>query len=152
VLFQIVDPKSLWVEALVFDPSVPDLADEASATVAGALSLKLTFIGRSRAQQQLSTVMHFAIADASPSLNIGSPVTVYARTKERTSGIVVPKAAVVTASSGERVVWVHRDPERFHPRTVKVRPIDGDRVLIEAGLDLGDRVVVSAVELLNQVR
>jgi RND family efflux transporter MFP subunit len=152
VLFQIVDPKSLWVEALVFDPSVPDLAGEANATVASAPSLKLTFIGRSRALQQLSTQMHFAITDAPPSLNIGSAVTVFARTQERTSGLIVPKAAVVTAPSGEAIVWVHRDPERFHPRTVKMRPIDGDRVLIEAGIDQGDRVVISAAELINQVR
>ena len=152
VLFQIVDPKSLWVEALAFDPSLPELVPDANATVAGAPALKLTFVGRSRALQQLSTQLHFAIADAPTSLNIGSPVTVFARTKERTSGLVVPKAAVVTAPSGERIVWVHGAPERFQPRAVRMRPIDGERVLIEAGIDKGDRVVVSATELINQVR
>ncbi len=59
VLFQIVDPKSLWVEALVFDPTVPQLSAEATATAAGTAPLKLSFIGRSRALQQLSTVIHF---------------------------------------------------------------------------------------------
>ena len=61
-------------------------------------------------------------------------------------------SATVVAPSGERIVWVHGDPERFQPRTVKVRPIDGDRMLIEAGLSIGERVVVSAAELINQVR
>lgn len=152
VLFQIVDPNSLWVEALVFDPSVPELVGEATATVAGSPSLKLAFVGRSRALQQLSTVMHFAVADPPPTLNIGSPVTVLARTKERVRGLIVPRSAVVAAPSGERIVWVHPDAERFQPRAVKVRQVDGERMLVEAGLEKGDRVVVSAAELVNQVR
>jgi RND family efflux transporter MFP subunit len=152
VLFQIVDPSSLWVEALVFDPSIPDLSGDATAVAPGAPSLKLAFVGRSRALQQLSTVMHFAVADPPPTLNIGSPVSVFASTKERTSGFVVAKAAVVASPSGQRIVSVHGDPERFQPREVKARPIDGDRMLIEAGLTAGDRVVVSGAELVNQVR
>ncbi len=152
ILFQIVDPTSLWVEALVFDPTVPELAAQATATATGATTLKLTFIGRSRAQQQLSTVMHFAIDNPPPSLNIGSPVTVYARSLDRAAGLVLPKAAVVMAASGESIVWVHGEPERFQPRAVKLRAIDGERVLVEAGLDAGERVVTSATELINQVR
>lgn len=152
VLFQIVDPKSLWVEALVFDPTVPHLSTEATATAAGTLALKLSFIGRSRALQQLSTVIHFAVVDPPASLNIGSPVTVYARTTERLSGLALPKSAVVTAASGESIVWVHTEAERFQPRTVKVRAIDGERVLVEAGIAQGDRVVTTAAELVNQVR
>lgn len=152
VLFQIVDPKSLWVEALVFDPSVPEIAGGATASAPGAPALKLAFIGRSRALQQLSTVMHFEILDTPATLNIGSPVTVFARNREGTSGLSVPKSAIVTAPSGERIVWVHTDAERFQPRPVKSRQVDVDRVLIEAGVEKGDRVVVSAAELVNQVR
>ncbi len=151
VLFQIVDPKSLWVEALVFDPTVPQLAMEATAAI-GATPLKLTFIGRSRALQQLSTVMHFAVVDPPAYLNIGSPVTVYARSQEPVSGLIVAKSALVTAPSGESIVWVHTEPERFQPRAVKVRAIDGARVLVEAGLTQGDRIVTSVAELVNQVR
>ncbi|MFM2422547.1 MAG: hypothetical protein RL291_1077 [Pseudomonadota bacterium] len=152
IVFQIVDPKNLWIEALVFDPTVPDLAGGATATAPGTQSLQLKFVGRSRALQQLSTLMHFEVVDPPPSLNIGSPVTVFARTSAQVSGLVVSSAAVVTAPSGERIVWVHVDAERFQPRQVKLRPVDGTRVLIEAGLQAGDRVVVSAAELINQVR
>ncbi len=152
ILFQVVDPKSLWIEALVFDPTVPQLADQATATAVGTTSLKLAFVGRSRALQQLSTVMHFAVLDPPATLNIGSPVSVFARTLDRVSGQVLPKSAIVTAASGEHLVWVHTDPERFVPRPVKVRAIDGERVLIEAGIEQGDRVVTKATELVNQVR
>jgi RND family efflux transporter MFP subunit len=152
VLFQVIDPKSLWVEALVFDPTIPPLSNEATATASGATSVKLSFIGRSRALQQLSTVMHFAVVDPPASLNIGSPVTVYARTLDRLSGLVIPKSAVATAASSESIVWVQSEPERFEPRAVKLRPIDGERLLIEAGLAAGERVVTRATELINQVR
>ncbi len=152
ILFQIVDPKSLWVEALMFDPTTPNLSPEAMATASGATALNLLFIGRSRALQQLSIVMHFAIVDPPASLNIGSPVTVFARTLDRVSGVVLPKSAVVTSASGDSIVWVHTGPERFQPRAVKVRAVDGERMLVEAGLEAGDRVVTSAAELVNQVR
>ncbi len=152
ILFQIVDPKSLWVEALVFDPTVPLLRTEATASTGGATPLKLALIGRSRALQQLSTVIHFSVADPPASLNIGSPVTVFARTLDRVSGVVLPKPALTTAASGETLVWVHTEPERFLPRAVKVRAIDGARVFVEAGLEAGERVVTTAAELVNQVR
>lgn len=152
VLFQIVDPKSLWVEALVFDPTVPELSPEATATAGSATLLRLAFIGRSRALQQLSTVMHFAVLDPPASLNMGSPVTVYARTLEQVTGLVLPRSAVVGATSGETLVWVQHDPERYQPRAIRARPIDGERVLVEAGLEAGDRVVVTGADLVNQVR
>jgi RND family efflux transporter MFP subunit len=152
VLFQIVDPKSLWIEALVFDPAVPELLAEATAAAAGLQPLKLTFIGRSRSLQQLSTVIHFAVLEPPATLNIGSPVTVLARTRERVEGLVLPRSAVVAALSGESIVWVQSEPERFQPRAVKVRPVDGERMLAEAGLAADERVVTVAAELLNQVR
>jgi hypothetical protein len=153
ILFQIVDPRSLWVETLVFDPNVPELSAKARATIAGsAAPLDLTYVGRGRVLQQLSSVLHFAIEAPPPTLNIGSPVTVLARTQTAVAGLIVPKAAVVAASTGGRQVFVHADAERFQPRAVVVRPLDGDRVLIEAGLESGDRVVTAAAELVNQVR
>jgi RND family efflux transporter MFP subunit len=152
ILFQIVDPKSLWVEALVFDPTAPELSADATATALGTTSLKLSLIGRSRTLQQLSTVIHFAVLDPPAALNIGSPVTVFAHTQGRVSGLVLSKSSIVTAASGESLVWVHADPERFLPRAVKIRPIDGERVLVEAGIEPGDRVVTAGAELINQVR
>jgi multidrug efflux pump subunit AcrA (membrane-fusion protein) len=49
-------------------------------------------------------------------------------------------------------VWVKVAPERFAARPVRIAPLDGDRVVVTAGLTAGDRVVVEAAELINQVR
>jgi multidrug efflux pump subunit AcrA (membrane-fusion protein) len=43
-------------------------------------------------------------------------------------------------------------PERFAPRPVRIAPLDGERVVVTGGLQKGDRVVVEAAELINQVR
>ena len=152
VLFQIVDPASLWIEALVFDPAVPELLPDATATLPGTAPLALKLVGRSRSLQQLSTVAHFAIANPPASLNIGSPVTVLARTSESVTGIIVPRAAVVSTASSGNVVWVQTEPERFLARAIRSRRIDGERVLVEAGLEAGERIVSMAAELINQVR
>jgi cobalt-zinc-cadmium efflux system membrane fusion protein len=67
-------------------------------------------------------------------------------------GIIVPDAAIVRAPNGLPQVWIKVAPERFAPRPVRTAPIDGERVVVTGGLAKGDRVVVGAAELINQVR
>lgn len=152
ILFEIIDPSSLWVEAFAFDQSAPQSYSEASATAQNGSSFKLVFIGRSRALRQQSTVLQFAIEDPPTSLNVGMPVTVLVQEGEPVKGIVLPKTAIVRAANGEDVVWQHKEPERFVATTVKVSSFDGDRVLVQGGLKPGERVVVQGAELINQVR
>ena len=152
VLYEIIDPSSLWVEALDFDQSAPQAFSGASAAAQDGASFKLTFIGRSRALRQQATVLQFAIVEPPASLNVGMPVTVLVHEGEPVQGIVLPKTAIVRAANGEDVVWQHEDPERFVATTVKVSSFDGERVLVERGLKAGERIVVQGAELINQVR
>jgi membrane fusion protein, heavy metal efflux system len=151
-LFQIIDPGSLMVEALVFDQVNPDAVQEAIAIVGGDASIKLKFIGRSRALQQQYSLLQFQVLDARAHLNAGTPVTVIATTGERAAGIVLPRAALAQAPSGQTVVFSHKEPEVFVPRPVRVEPLDSDNVLITAGIAEGERIVVRNAPLLNQVR
>jgi RND family efflux transporter MFP subunit len=151
-LFQIIDPGSLMVEALVFDQVDPDAVHEATATAAGDAVIKLKFVGRSRALQQQYSLLQFQIADAKVHLNAGAPVTVIATTGEPLSGIVLPRAALAQAPSGQTVVFSHKEPEVFVPRPVRVEPFDSDNVLVTAGIAEGERIVVRNAPLLNQVR
>lgn len=43
-------------------------------------------------------------------------------------------------------------PEQYAPRVVQYQPLDGERVMITAGLPDGERVVVQATNLINQIR
>jgi len=50
------------------------------------------------------------------------------------------------------VVFSHKEPELFAPRPVRTEPLDGDNVLVTAGIAEGERIVVRNAPLLNQVR
>lgn len=152
-LFQIIDPASLMVEALVFDQVDPDAVHEATASVTGhGATVRLKFLGRSRALQQQYSLLQFEIVDAKGRLDAGSPVTVIAMAGEPITGILLPRSALAQAPSGQTVVFAHKEPEVFVPRAVRVEPFDADTVLVVAGLEAGDRIVVKNAPLLNQVR
>jgi len=151
-LFQIIDPASLLVEALVFDQINPDAVDEATASVGNGATIKLKFIGRSRALQQQYSILQFQIVEPPPHLNAGAPVTVMAATGERVTGIVLPRSALAQAPSGQTIVFSHKEPEIFVPRAVRLEPFDSENVLITAGVPAGEKIVVRNAPLLNQVR
>ena len=151
-LFEIVDPEKLWIEAIAVAG-----ADETSVEAATALdgeghAIPLAYIGRAPSLRQQSLPLLFSVEDPHPSLAIGVAVKVLVQGGAPVAGMVVPGGAVVRAANGLPQVWVKIAPERFAPRPVRARPLDGDRVLITAGVETGDRVVVNGAELINQVR
>ena len=151
ILFQVVDPQNLWVEALAFE-TLPPLPEDATALTADGVTLKLVPKGVSRALQQQATVVQFAVVDPPADLRVGQPVTVLSRTGASATGIVLPRNAVVRSGNGEAMVWRHVDPERFEPRPVRTEPLDATRLIVRAGVAEGDRVVVRGADLINQIR
>jgi hypothetical protein len=152
VLFQIVDPNSLWVEAYDYGDNDPAVLKHATAASPGNVAMKLGFQGWSRTLQQQATVLQFAIAAPPPSARVGQPVTVTAQRGETANGIVVDRDAVVRGANGETIVWHHVEPEFFEPRPIRTEPFDAMRVLIVAGIANGERIVVRGAELINQIR
>lgn len=152
ILFQIVDPEALWVEALVFDQLDPGSISDATAIAPDGTSMRLTYAGRSRALKQQAVQLQFSIDKPPPAVALGQPVRVIARKAQVLKGMLFPRDAVVRGTGGEMVVWQHLDPERFIARPVRVEPYDGEAVLITAGISPKDRIVVHGAELLAQVR
>jgi hypothetical protein len=156
LLFQIVDPANLWVEALAFDTAIAmrieKSARDAVATTADGRKFTISFAGRAIALRQQAVPLRFKVKAGQNDLSVGEPVTVEAPIDESVSSIPVPRAAVVRASNGQNIVFTHTKPERFEQQTVEAVPIDADRVGIMAGLAPGARVVIRGTELINQVR
>lgn len=152
VLFQIVDPAALWVEALSYGDVDLSQLDGASALLPGGQPLGLSFRGTGRALQQQATLVHFAVEDPPASVAIGQPIRVTARNGTSVSGIILPRDAVVRGGNGEALVWRHTDPERFEPRPVRTEPFDATRLVIRSGVAPGERIVVRGAEHLNQIR
>jgi RND family efflux transporter MFP subunit len=152
VLFQIVDPQSLWVEALVYGEIDPAALGHATATAPGRPPFKLRFQGFSHALQQHASIVQFVVENPPANLSIGLAVNVIASNGEPVTAMIVPKDAVVRSTNGEAMVWRHEDPELFEPRPVRTAPFDATRVIIAAGVTKGDRVVIRGSDLVNQVR
>ena len=152
VLFQIADPKSLWVEALAYDDIGQNGPGEATAVGHNGPPIALSFLGTSRALRQHASVVHFAIPEPPAGLNIGQPLTVMIQRGAPVSGLIFPRDAVVRSSNGENIVWQHTAPERFEPKPVRVLPVDATRVIVAAGISEGERVIVHGADLINQIR
>ena len=149
VVFQIVDPARLWVEALSFDALA---AATATAQTAQGHTLALDYRGSGFSNRSQSIPVHFAIDSDVHRVRVGQFVTVFASTGEELRGIALPRAAVVRSTNGQDLVYEHVSAERFQPRPVRIEPLDGDRVLIAAGITADKRIVVQGAELIDQVR
>lgn len=150
VVFQIVDPSRLWVEALSFQPLAAKA--RASARSASGQTVSLAFKGAGLVTRNQSIPVRFAVEDNSGKLQSGEFVTVFAQAGEAVDGIAVPRSAVVRAANGQDFVYEHVSAERFAPHAVRIEPIDGENVLVASGLEAGRRIVVTGAELIDHVR
>lgn len=149
---EIVDPSRLWVEALAFDRAALERITGANATLPDGRVLDLVFMGRGLTVRQQAVPVNFRVDDPPPDAPIGISVLVTLRTARAVQGIVLPADAVVRSAEGPPVVFEHATAERFIPRQVRVQPLDGTRVVVTAGLEAGQRVVVQGAALIAQVR
>jgi RND family efflux transporter MFP subunit len=154
VLFEIVDPSRLVVEASAFDAGLPANIAAASASAAPGSRTPLRFTGAGRVLREGALPLHFATVpgkDSAP-LAVNQPVKVIVQTRETVTGFAVPAAAVVKNAGNQDIVWVHTQAEVFVARAVRSVPLDGATVSVVDGLEPGDRVVTQGAPLLNQVR
>jgi cobalt-zinc-cadmium efflux system membrane fusion protein len=153
VLLQIADPKGLWVEALAYgDVNIASSSIDATAIGANGTTMPLSYLGLSRELRQHASVVHFAIPEPPPGLNIGQPVTVLMQSGVPANGLILPREAIVRSANGESIVWLHVAPERFEPRPVRTQSVDAGRVVVAAGLKEQERAVVRGADLINQIR
>jgi len=150
IIFQIVDPARLWVEALSFEPQ--STSGAAQGLFAGGRTIELNYVGTGLADRNQSVPVHFSIRGEAGGLRAGQFLTVLATTTTDRAGIAVPREAVLRGANGQSIVYEHSNAERFVPREVRIEQLDAERVLIVAGVEAGKRVVTQGAELLNQIR
>jgi membrane fusion protein, heavy metal efflux system len=152
LLFEIIDPGRLRIEALAFEPSLA--ANVGTATLAvGDQRVPLEYLGAARSLREQALPLGFrAQAAALSDLAVGQAVRVFVQTKQKVKGIPVPAASLMKNQANQTVVWVKTAPERFEPRTVTTQALDGVRVAVTSGLKAGDRIATQGAVLINQVR
>lgn len=167
LVFEVVNPQRLQVEALAYDPALA--ADVAGAAIAvGAHSVPLRFLGAARSLREQALPLLFAPAvpaapDAATAkggtapaslagVAVGQTLEVHVQHRTQLQGLRVPSTALTKNPANETIVWVKTAAEQFAPRVVTAAPLDGSAVAITAGLAAGDRVAVQGANLINQVR
>jgi hypothetical protein len=126
--------------------------DSGQAIAAGGVTLPLQLAGRSPGVAGGVETLFFRPAAGTP-LRTGELVSVdlALRGAPALSGIPVP-ARALTRDGTVPVVFVKESPTRYAPRVVRSRPAEGGVILVEAGLNPGERVVTEGAALIAQVR
>jgi cobalt-zinc-cadmium efflux system membrane fusion protein len=152
VLFEVIDPKRLMVEGLLYDPTLSSAIGNATMRIGEAV-IPLTLVGVSSALKDQALPVKYRVSGgevATVQLNLLS--TIYANLKTKVDGYVLPLQAIVRGPSNQPIVWIKHDPERFEPRLVTFTTISADQVSVTSGLQDRDRVVTIGASLVNQVR
>ncbi len=154
LLFEVVDPARMLVEATTADPTLPGRV--ADAKLQGVLGAQLKLLGAARGLRDGLLPLTFSVRsekiDIALPLAIGQPVTVIAVFRERTKGIVLPAQAVVRNANNEPVVWIKSSAERYLPQPVQFRPLDAQTVVVTQGLGADNRIVIQGAPLIAQIR
>ncbi len=156
VLFQIVDPERLQVEATTADPTLAARIEGAGLDNVEQARLSLIGAGGSLRDGLIPISFRVTLAKADKPagllLAVGQPVTVVARLRERTRGVVLPKEAVVRNAANEPIVWIKSGAERYLPQPVQAQVLDAHNVVVVHGLGDENRVVVQGAALIAQIR
>lgn len=152
ILFEIVDPARLRVEAVAYDAGLAGQVAAAAGITAERQPLNLSFLGQGQQLREQALPLQFAIRSPTPPLNVGQPVEVVLQTRQSLNGIRVPQTSVSKNASGENTIWIHASAERFVPRRVTIQPLDAGRIAVLSGVHGGERVVTQGASLLAQIR
>ena len=152
LLFRIVDPGRLMVEALGYDASLATGITGGSALTADGRAIALAWVGAAGQLREQVLPLLFRVGAGAPTLVVGERLRVIAATRDTRTGIVLPAASLVRAANGEPVVWVQSLAERFMPTRVTAQVLDADRIVVTAGLQPEQRVVTASASLLAQIR
>ncbi|MDR7031310.1 efflux RND transporter periplasmic adaptor subunit [Rhizobium rosettiformans] len=150
IIFQIIDPSRYWVEALSFDAH--SVTGAARGKFMDGRTASLIYRGSGLADRNQAIPIHFSVEGQAEGIRAGQLLTVLSSTTQERAGIAVPRTSVLRASNGQSLVYEHTNAERFVPREVRTEPLDGDRLLIVSGVEVGKRIVTQGAELLNQIR
>lgn len=154
VLFEVMDPARVLVEATTADPGLP--ARTGPAHLQGVPGVRLELIGAARSLRDGVLPMTFRAlpekAGTALPLAVGQPLTVVVALQEQIKGFVLPAQAVVRNSANEPVVWIKSGAQRYMAQPVQYRPLDATTVVVTQGLGADNRVVVQGAPLIAQIR
>jgi multidrug efflux pump subunit AcrA (membrane-fusion protein) len=154
VLFEVVSPNRMLIEANTTDASLAGRVQ--GGTLANVEGVELTLLGLGKSLVNGAIPLTFRASASNPQANmplaIGQPVTVLVQLNDKVKGIRLPSEAVVRNPNNEPIVWIKSGVERFIAQVVEYQAVSSRHVVVTKGLANENRVVVSGTALINQIR
>jgi hypothetical protein len=151
ILFTILNPKRLQVEALSYDSSLLNNISKATATL-NEHPLELRYVGSSQQLRNQALPLRFQVSQVPTDLTIGQVLKITVQTKQTLQGLVLPASSVVNDAQQNPIVWEHTHAEQFVPHRVSSQVLNANQVVITQGLSNKARIVTQGAVLLAQVR
>lgn len=157
VLFEVVDPTRVLIEATTADPSVARRTT--GARLQEQAGVKLSLVGAGRVLRDGVLPLTFRAqaekgdkGSAPLPLAIGQALSIIVTLDLQLKGFVLPAQAVVRNPANEPIVWIKSGAERYIPQPVQYQPLDSNSVVVTQGLGEANRVVVHGASLIAQIR
>lgn len=154
VLFEVVDPTRVLVEATTTDPTLSSKLGASS--VRGLTDVRLELVGAAHSLRDGVLPLTFRpVTDAKDKrlpLAVGQPMTVLATSSQTVEGFVLPAESITRSPANEPVVWIKAGAERYIPQPVRFHALDSTRVVVTQGLGMDNRVVIRGAALIAQIR
>lgn len=145
-ILKLVDPRSLWVDAQVYEKDVAKvrIGQEVEITVPAYAGVtfqgKIGYVGDLVDEQTRTITVRTEVANDDQRLKPGMFADVSILLGGDAPMVVVPVAAVLEEGD-ERIVFVQEEG-RFVRREIQTGAVDGDYQQVLAGLEVGETVVV----------
>ncbi len=147
VVFKVLNPETVWIEAHVPEATAARLTDAKNAVcevpgVIGPLfpAGELVFAGLEVDAATRTIPLTFEFRNDALRLRVGQAVRLHVETARVEEAIAIPEAAIVE-EAGQPIVFVQLSGETFEKRELKLGIRDGDSAQVLDGLKEGDRVV-----------
>ena len=150
ILFEIVDPDRMLVEAQLTDPRIA--AKIVGAHLTDLPGVQLSLAGLSRTMRDGALPVTFRARGKALPLAVGQPVTVIAQLSSSVRGVALPAEALARNPANQTIVWIKAGAQRFIAQPVEAQPLNASTVVVTKGLSGDNRVVVSGASLINQIR
>jgi len=150
VVFQILNPEVLWMEARVPEAALARIPDDADASYAVANGGEIASVKAARGRRVFAGLqvdratrtvpLVYEVRNGTHNLRVGQAVNLHVETSRAEDAVAIPDSAIVE-EAGNFVAFVQVSGETFQKRELKLGIRDGNLVQVLDGVSEGERVV-----------
>ncbi|RLA23482.1 MAG: hypothetical protein DRQ61_03745 [Gammaproteobacteria bacterium] len=152
ILFEIMNPERLQVEALAYEGFQSLQIEQAEVVVDENNSIPLISLGKGTVLRGHALPLLFDVDMKKPPLSVGQVVNVVITTSKKVRGLQIPSDSLVKNRLGKDIIWLHTGAELFEPIEVKWQTIDDESIVITSAVPEKSRIVTKHASRLLQVR